>query len=41
VDVEDGNEKKAKKYIFEELKDSILVIIGNDDLSHSIESNHQ
>ncbi len=32
VDVEDGNEKKAKKYIFEELKDSILVIIGNDDL---------
>lgn len=32
IDVEDGFEKKVKKYIFEELKDSILIIIGNDNL---------
>ncbi|KUK50562.1 MAG: hypothetical protein XD76_1259 [candidate division TA06 bacterium 32_111] len=32
IDVEDGKEKKVKKYIFEGLNDSILVIIGNDEL---------
>lgn len=32
VDVEEGKEKKVKEYIFKELKNSILIIVGNDNL---------